>query len=225
MAACAGRCATLLDLARAQERIRRGELQSDRERIARDLHDHVVQRIYAIGLSLDRISRALESEHPDAAARVSRKVDDLDATITDIRTAIFELHRTDVLEFPTPSERLADIVRQVSEGQPVHCSVRIQGPVDDLPRNLLPDVAAVLRELVTNVVRHARATRATVLVRAGKSKVHVVVTDDGVGLPALGVRSGLANLADRAERRGGQLATATAPSGTEVRWTVPIPTA
>jgi signal transduction histidine kinase len=225
MAACAGRCATLLDLARAQERSRRGELQSDRERIARDLHDHVVQRIYAIGLSLDRISRALEPEHPEAAARVSRNVDDLDKTITDIRTAIFELHRTDVLEFPPPSERLADVVRQVTEGQPVHCSVRIQGPVDDLPADLLPDVAAVLRELVTNVVRHARATRATVLVRAGKSQLHVVVTDDGVGLPALGVRSGLANLADRAERLRGQLTTATAPSGTEVRWTVPLPPA
>jgi signal transduction histidine kinase len=97
--------------------------------------------------------------------------------------------------------------------------------VDDLPADLLPDVAAVLRELVTNVVRHARATRATVLVRAGKSQLHVVVTDDGVGLPALGVRSGLANLADRAERLRGQLTTATAPSGTEVRWTVPLPPA
>jgi signal transduction histidine kinase len=225
MAASAGRCATLLDLARAQERRRRGELQSDRERIARDLHDHVVQRIYAIGLSLDRISRTLEPGHPDAAADVSRNVDELDATISDIRTAIFELQRTDGLEFPSPSERLADVVRQVSEGQALQCSVRIQGPVDDLPRTLLPDVAAVLRELVTNVVRHARATRATVLVRAGNSKVHVVVTDDGVGLPALGVRSGLANLADRAERLGGHLATATAPSGTEVRWTVPIPAA
>jgi signal transduction histidine kinase len=222
MAACARRCATLLDLARAQERSRRGELQSDRERIARDLHDHVVQRIYAIGLSLDRISRALEPEHPEAAARVGRNVDELDATITDIRTAIFELHRSDILQFPPASERLADVVRQVTEGQPVQCSVRIQGPVDDLPPNLLPDVAAVLRELVTNVVRHARAARATVVVRAGPSTLDVVVTDDGVGLPSVGVRSGLANLADRAERLGGALTTATAPSGTEVRWTVPL---
>jgi signal transduction histidine kinase len=223
MAACAGRCATLLDLARAQELSRRRQLQGDRERIARDLHDHVVQRIFAIGLSLDRIGRSLEPGHPDAAARLSRIVDDLDATITDIRTAIFELHRTDVVEFPTPSEQLADVVRQATEGQSVHCSVRVQGPVDELAHELLLDVVAVVRELVTNVVRHARATRTTVLVRAGKKTLHVAVTDDGTGLPAVTVRSGLANLADRAERLGGQLSTATAASGTEVRWTVPLP--
>lgn len=225
MAACAVRCANLLDLARAQAESRRRELQSDRERIARDLHDHVVQRIYAIGLSLDRISRALETAHPEAAARVSDNVDDLDATITDIRTAIFELHGDDALEFPPPSERLADVVRQVTESQPVRCSVHIEGPVDDLPRNLLPDLVAVLRELVTNVVRHAGATRATVLVRAGTSTLEVVVTDDGVGLPTVGVRSGLANLAYRAERLRGQLTTTTVPSGAEVRWTVPLPSA
>jgi signal transduction histidine kinase len=223
MAACAGRCGTLLDLARAQELSRRRQLRNDRERIARDLHDHVVQRIFAIGLSLDRIGRALEPDHPDAAARLSRNVDDLDATITDIRTAIFELQSNDGLEFRTPSERLADVVRQVTEGRSVHCSIRAQGPVDELPPELLHDVAAVVRELVTNVVRHARASRATVLVRAAPQTLHVVVTDDGVGLPPVSVRSGLANLADRAEQLGGQLATATAASGTEVRWTVPLP--
>ena len=225
MAACAVRCAVLLDLARAQEESRRRELQSDRERIARDLHDHVVQRIYAVGLSLDRIGRALEAGHPEAAARVGANVDELDATIADIRTAIFELHSDDAPGFPPPSERLADVVRQVTEGQAVQCSLRMQGPVDDLPPDLLPDLVAVLRELLTNVVRHARATRATVLVRAARSELHVVVTDDGVGLPASGVRSGLANLAYRAERLRGQLTTATASPGTEVRWTVSLPPA
>jgi signal transduction histidine kinase len=223
MAACARRCAQLLDLAGAQELGRRRELQSDRERIARDLHDHVVQRMFAIGLSLDRMSRSLETGHPDAAARVSRTVDDLDAAITDIRAAIFDLQRNDVLAFPTPSERLADLVRQVTEDQPVRCGVRFDGPVDELPRELLSDVAAVVRELVTNVVRHARAARATMAVRSGTSSLHVVVTDDGVGLPPVTVRSGLANLADRAERLRGQLTTATGPTGTEVRWTVPLP--
>ena len=224
MAACAVRCAVLLDLACAQEESRRRELESDRERIARDLHDHVVQRIYAIGLSLDRIGRGLEAAHPDAAARVGANVDELDATIADIRTAIFELRSDDASGLPPPSERLADVVRQVTEGQPVQCSLRLQGPVDGLPTDLLPDLVAVLRELVTNVVRHARATRATVLVRAAPSELHVVVTDDGVGIADVGARSGLANLAYRAERLRGQLTIATAPSsGTEVGWTVPLP--
>jgi signal transduction histidine kinase len=225
LAACALRCAGLLDLARAQEESRRRELQSDRERIARDLHDHVVQRIYAIGLSLDRVGRTLEVAHPEAAARVGANVDDLDATITDIRTAIFELRGDEAPGFPAPGERLTDVVRQVTEGQPVQCGVRIQGPVDDLPADLLPDLVAVLRELLTNVVRHARATRARVVVRAGRSAVHVVVTDDGVGIPAGAALSGLANLAYRAERLRGQLTTTTASPGTEVRWTVPLPRA
>jgi signal transduction histidine kinase len=167
----------------------------------------------------------LEPGHPEAAARVSRTVDDLDATISDIRTTIFELHRGEVLPFPTPGERLADVVRQVTQDHPVHCSIRVQGPVDDLPRELLLDVQAVVRELVTNVVRHARAGRAAVLVGAGTSALQVVVTDDGVGLPPVSVRSGLANLADRAQHLRGELTITTAATGTEVRWEVPLPRA
>ena len=83
--------------------------------------------------------------------------------------------------------------------------------MDDVPRELLHEVTAVVRELVTNVVRHARATRATVLVPAGPSTLEVVVTDDGVGLPPVTVRSGLANLADRAERLRGRLTTTVPP--------------
>lgn len=223
MAACAARCATLLEFARAQEQRRRQELQDDRERIARDLHDHVVQRIYAIGLSLDRISRSLATGHPEAAADIGRNVDDLDATIADIRTAIFELQSSDAPELPPPGERLVEVVRQVTGGQPVQCGVRLEGPVDDLPPYLLSDLVAVLRELLTNVVRHARAEHATVLVRAGRTALHVLVTDDGVGISTGATRSGLANLAYRAERLRGQLTIATAPPGTEVRWTVPLP--
>jgi signal transduction histidine kinase len=84
----------------------------------------------------------------------------------------------------------------------------------------VPDLLAVVRELVTNVVRHAGAQRVNVTVSAG-NKVRVVVADDGAGLPPVTVRSGLANLADRAERRGGVLTTSGGPGGTEVRWVVP----
>jgi signal transduction histidine kinase len=84
----------------------------------------------------------------------------------------------------------------------------------------VPALLAVIRELVTNVVRHAAARRVTVTVSAG-NKVRVIVADDGVGLPAVTVRSGLANLADRAERRGGRLTASAGPAGTEVVWVVP----
>jgi signal transduction histidine kinase len=99
--------------------------------------------------------------------------------------------------------------------------VRLRGD-EDLPPALLPDVVAVVRELVTNVVRHAQATRVTVSVTVD-AEVRVVVTDNGVGLPAVAVRSGLTNLADRAERHGGRLTTSTGPKGTQIRWHVPMP--
>ena len=224
IATFATRAAVVLQLARAQQRERRLQVQADRDRIARDLHDHVVQRIFATALSLDRLSRALQPEHAEAAARLSRSVDELDATMAEIRVAIFELHQDEGPEPVTVRRRLTAVVRQVTEGHDLRRDVRVRGPVDDLPRDLLPDLVAVVRELVTNVVRHAAAGRVTVAVEAC-DEVTVTVADDGVGLPPVTARSGLANLADRAERRGGRLTASAGPSGTEVRWTVPVPDA
>jgi signal transduction histidine kinase len=216
------RAALALALARTRESEQRLQLQADRNRIARDLHDHVVQRIFATALSLDRLSRALEADRPQAAERLSRSVDELDGTIAEIRAAIFELHQEDQLRTASLRARLADVVRQVTEGRSLRRDVRARGAVEELPADLVPDLLAVVRELVTNVVRHARASRVTVTLTV-EDEVRVVVTDDGVGLPPAGVRSGLANLADRAERRGGRLTTAPRPVGTQVRWAVPRP--
>jgi signal transduction histidine kinase len=220
LAAFATQAAVVVELARAQQREHRLQVQADRDRIARDLHDHVVQRIFATALSLDRVSRSLEKEHPDAAARLARSVDELDGTMAEIRTAIFELHRQADREPANARHRLADVVHRVAEGQAMRPDIRFRGPVDELPRELVSDLVAVVRELVTNVVRHASAKRTTVTV-AVADQVSVEVTDDGVGLPPVTVRSGLANLADRAERRGGRLSISTGTSGTEVCWTVP----
>ena len=217
----ATRAAVVLELARTQQRERRLQLQTDRDRIARDLHDHVVQRIFATALSLDRLSRVLAPEHPEAAERLSRSVDELDGTMAEIRSAIFELHQQDGPEPTTVRSQLADVVRQVTEGHALQRDVRFRGPVDDLPRELVPDLVAVVRELVTNVVRHAAACRVTVTVGYADD-VTVTVADDGTGLPEVTPRSGLVNLADRAERRGGRLTTSAGPSGTQVRWAVPV---
>jgi signal transduction histidine kinase len=220
MATFASRASVVLELARTQERERRLQVQADRDRIARDLHDHVVQRIFATALSLDRLSRVLQPEQPEAAERLGRIVDELDATMAEIRAAIFELHQEDGPEPATVRSQLADVVRQVTEGHDLQRDVRFRGPVDDLPRELVPDLVAVVRELVTNVVRHASAGRVTVTVGSA-DEVTVAVADDGVGLPEVTVRSGLANLTDRAERRGGRLTTFAGPSGTQVCWAVP----
>jgi signal transduction histidine kinase len=222
LSAFAAQASVALELARSQERERRLQRQADRDRIARDLHDHVVQRIFATALSLDRVSRALKDERPTEAAQLARDVDELDSTMADIRAAIFELHQDQSGPVTSVRSRISDVVRQATEGTPLRRDVRLRGGVDEIPRDLVPDLLAVLRELVTNVVRHADARRVTVTVSAGNN-VRVMVADDGVGLPAVTVRSGLANLADRAERRGGRLTATGGPAGTEVRWVVPWP--
>ncbi|PWW22485.1 signal transduction histidine kinase [Geodermatophilus normandii] len=224
LSAFAAQAGLALELARSQRRERRLQVQADRDRIARDLHDHVVQRIYATALSLDRIGRALEDVDPYAARRVGRSVDELDATLQQIRAAIFGLH-----DGATPTGTaagLADVVRRVTEGSGVQPGLRLRGDLDGLPAGLATDLLAVVRELVTNVIRHAGASRVEVTVEAegdAGSPVRVRVADDGCGLPEVTVRSGLANLAERAERRGGRLTTAGGPAGTEVTWTVPGP--
>jgi signal transduction histidine kinase len=222
LAGFAAHASVALELAHSQQREQRLRRQADRDRIARDLHDHVVQRIFATALSLDRLSRSLEAERPAEAAQLARDVDELDSTMAEIRAAIFELHQDEDAPGSSVRSRISDVVRQATEGSALRRDVRLRGTVDEIRRELALDVLAVVRELVTNVVRHAKARRVTVTVSAG-NKVRVIVADDGVGLPTATVRSGLANLADRAERRGGRLTAEGGPAGTEVRWVVPWP--
>jgi signal transduction histidine kinase len=211
-----------LELARSQARERDLQMSADRDRIARDLHDHVVQRIYATGLALDRISRSLEGTAPEAAGRIAARVDELDQTIARIRTAIFELHEDSAGSAEGIRARLGEVMRSVTEGHGLRTDLRVRDGSGDLPPALVHDVVAVVRELVTNVVRHAGASRVTVEVQAD-GEVAVEVTDDGRGMPPVTARSGLANLADRAERRGGEMVVVAGPPGTAVRWVVPRP--
>jgi signal transduction histidine kinase len=149
-------------------------------------------------------------------------VDDLHGTIERIRTSIFDLREAEDPSATGLRQRLAEIVRSITEGHEVRPDLRLRSEHDELPPDLLLDLVAVVRELVTNVVRHAQARRVTVAVEI-RGSASVVVTDDGRGLPPVTVRSGLANLADRAERRGGRLSCTSSPTGTEIRWTVPLP--
>ena len=222
LSAFAAQSSVVLELARAQQRERRLQVQADRDRIARDLHDHVVQRLFATTLSLDRLSRSLVSQQPEAAARLSRSVDELDRTMADIRAAIFELHEQEDADPCSLDQQVAELVRQVTEDSPLRRNVRVRGSLEKLPRSLVPDLLAVVRELVSNVVRHAGASRVGVAVTVDDC-VRVTVSDDGRGLPRAPLRSGLANLAHRAERRGGRLTTRARRRGTEVRWEVPLP--
>ncbi|MDK3255506.1 sensor histidine kinase [Blastococcus capsensis] len=219
--AFATQAAVAMELVRSQQREQRLQVQTDRDRIARDLHDHVVQRIFATALALDRVGRSLETTSPEAAGQIARRVDELDGTIARIRASIFELHAAGGSSPAAVRSRLAEVVRSVTEGHGLSPALRVRGEIDELPADVAADLVAVVRELVTNVVRHAGATRVTVAVSV-TDVLRAVVTDDGRGLPAVTVRSGLTNLADRAERQGGRLTLAAGPSGTEVEWVVPL---
>jgi signal transduction histidine kinase len=200
--------------ARSQTDRSRLAILEDRDRIARDMHDHVIQRLFATGLSLQSTSRL--AEHPTVRTRLDEAVDNLDAAIKDIRQTIFELHR----ERPQRElgEEFAELVRESAQSLGFVPELTIDGPLDALPAEVEADLVAVVREGLANVVRHAQASAVSVRVSVGDT-IRVEVADDGVGVSSTVVQSGLANLRQRAEGRGGSLTLRPrTPSGTALVW-------
>ncbi|GAA4368719.1 sensor histidine kinase [Agromyces bauzanensis] len=208
-----------IELARAREERQRALLADDRSRIARDLHDHVIQQLFGAGLELQALAGSTPER--ELARRLQSAVTTLDDTITQIRTIIFAMS-------PRPEadsslrRRLLDIAAECSPSLPQPIAVSFSGPVDLIVTgDVAEDVAAVSRELLTNAVRHASASTVRLSIVANETAVRVTVDDDGTGIPASGRRSGLANVQTRAERRGGRLHIDSEPGRTTVRWTVP----
>jgi signal transduction histidine kinase len=218
LAAAAG---VAIDNARLHERLAEMALYADRERIARDLHDTVIQRLFAIGLGLQGLSHIVDP--PEAAQRIDAAVDDIDATIADIRTTIFALQGRAL------SGLRAEIVRVLTEvRQPLGFLPKVQfdGPVDAVVSDDVRDHAvSMVLEALTNVTRHARATRAEVSIVANEAELRVRVTDDGIGIRSSSGPggNGLRNMADRAEQLGGGLDVRSRPGeGTSITWRVPL---
>jgi signal transduction histidine kinase len=218
----AGQAAIALRLGSAAADREQLAVLGDRDRIARDLHDLVIQRLFATGMALEGAMRGMQP--PDKVDRVRLAVDDLDATIKEIRTSIFALQQ------PAPHAgegvRLS-VLQAVSVARSslgFEPDVVFHGPVDTLvPAGVAEQMLAVLREALSNVARHAAATAASVSITADPDVVELVVTDNGTGLPASGRRSGLANLARRAKDLSGEFSAGPGSSGgTEVRWRVPL---
>ena len=216
-----------LELAASRAEAARLSLYEDRDRIARDLHDLVIQRLYATGMSLEGTMPMIT--RPEVASRITNAVDAMDLTIKDIRAAIFELQARDSADQP---DLRADIVGLVEEMTPLlgfAPSLRLGA---GLGGEIKPEVAeqalAALREALSNAARHAAATRVDVTVDVGADRTLTVqVTDNGTGIPADGRRSGLRNLASRAEKLSGGLQLGPAgpgqPSpGTRLEWRVPL---
>ncbi len=224
LASFGGQAGVALAAARGQRDRSRMALLEDRDRIARDMHDHVIQRLFATGLSLQSASRL--AQHPTVAERLDEAVDDLDIAIKDIRHAIFELHRQGPAsgQAGDAERQIRALVEDYADALGHSPRLSVEGRVASIDGELLGDVLAVLREALSNATRHSGATAVEVRVVVS-GHVTVEVTDNGSGVPRGTRRSGLANLAARAENRGGTLElTPARPSGTVLTWRVPRPT-
>ena len=222
VAGFADQAALALDMAARQRLDRRVDVLDDRDRIARDLHDHVIQRVFAAGLALQAVlPRVTDAK---AGGRIQDVIGQLDDTVKDIRTAIFALHVSDTVD-PRESlrRRLLDISTDTA-GEAVTPTVRMSGAVDTLVTGeLAADVEAVVREGVSNTTRHSGASHVIVTLDVGDHRVVVEVVDDGCGIDERGARSGLRNLEERARRRGGDMSIERRPQGgTGLRWSVPL---
>jgi signal transduction histidine kinase len=224
--AFASQAAVALELAERRLDAERLAVVRDRDRIARDLHDLAIQRLYATGLGLQGVARRLErADDAEDAARVAAAVDEVDETIGLIRTTIRGLQPPvdDARRVGLRSRIIAE-VDAASRTLGFAPALRFDGPVDTLVPPVTADhLVAVVRESLSNAARHAQATRVTVLLAAGDDVV-LTVTDDGVGMPAAAALSGLANLRRRASELGGTLVLAPGSDGrgTTLRWQVPL---
>jgi signal transduction histidine kinase len=217
----ANQAALAIELAEARAEQQRVVMLDERERIAADLHDHVIQRLFAAGLSLQSTAATLGPGK--VTDRILTTVDDLDATIRQIRTSIFRLQQMPQTRVYGLRARLLDIATDVASVLGVEPTVRLSGVIDVLPDDFAEDVVAVVRESLTNVARHARANSVEVDVAATTDRLTVDVRDDGVGIGPTDRRSGLDNLRRRAERRGGTIELRPRePNGTWLCWSIPL---
>jgi signal transduction histidine kinase len=223
----ANHAAVSMELAAARADQQRVVLLEDRARIARDLHDHSIQRMFAIGLSVQSVAR--NSDDRPAAARLNQAVTDIDETIRQIRTFIFQLRGSLGPETGTVRAKLLDVIAELGPLVGSTPQMVFTGPIDALvPDPVADDLVAVLREALTNIARHAQADRVDVEVVATTTELSLDVIDDGVGMSTTARRSGLANLRERAERRGGSLTLSRGQgqqprrAGTHLRWAIPL---
>jgi signal transduction histidine kinase len=225
----ANHAAVALELADARSDQQRMVLLEDRDRIARDLHDHVIQRLFAAGLTVQSIAAGIPD--PSAASRMQNIVVEIDDTIRQIRSSIFQLRGSLGVQTASVRTRLLAVGSDVAPTLGFTPDVRFDGPVDTVvPESVVDDLVAVIREALTNVGKHSGATRAVVDVTADRSTLTITVADNGCGMGEQARRSGLANLNARAQQYNGTFTIDEAPPGltsengrgTLVRWTIPL---
>lgn len=209
---------------RLQERLRRAALLEERERIARDLHDSIIQDLFAVGLSIQAQANQIDPVHEQVRRRLDEAVEKLDETITALRRFIFDL-RPPVWARPSLRQELADLVGHLSGPYPARVTLDFSCPPDLLPPHLGDELLAVVKEALSNALRHADASGIEVLVEGDETRVTVSVADDGAGFDPQRARRGLglANMAGRVQAAGGAFHLETAPGrGTVVRASFPV---
>ena len=224
LAAAAG---VAIENARLHAQVQELTLVEDRERIARELHDTVIQRLFATGLALQGTVRLVGNDPAAAASRIELAVDDLDLTVKYIRSAIFELEGARASQ-SGPRRQLLDVIEEAAEPLGFEPRVLIDGPLDSgLDDATVADAVATLREALTNVAKHAHASRVDVEVIVDDDSVRLEVSDDGVG-PRTRQRSepdsgrGLENMSTRAGRHGGSCELRPREGGGSVlEWQIP----
>ena len=225
-ASFAAQAGVALELAASRAEAERLSVYQDRDRIARDLHDLVIQRLYATGMSLQGMMPMIT--RPEAVDRISNAVDAMDQTIKEIRGTIFELQARDADTRPDPRSDFGSLVEEMTPMLGFAPSLRLgAGLRAQADGELTGQALAVLREALSNAARHAGASRVDVTVDIDPDGfLTVLVTDNGTGIPPAARQSGLRNLAERAAKLGGELrlgpADPAAPApGTRLEWRVP----
>ena len=228
VATFAAQAAVAVELAEHRKESERLSVFEDRDRIARDLHDLVIQRLYATGMSLEGAMPLIA--RPEVATRLRTAVDAMDETIKDIRATIFALQARTSDKPPSTRARILAVADEMSGPLGFAPSLRLSGPLDDvITRELAEQLLNALREALSNAARHAKAGRVDVTIEASGGNGaggHVVlrVRDDGVGIGGSVRRSGLRNLSERAQQFGGAMQVEPAAGGgTELEWRVPLP--
>lgn len=218
MAAFTDQASLAWQLATSRHRMRRLDVLAERDRIARDLHDHVIQRIFGAGLALQ--GAVSQTDDQQLRQRLSGAVDDLQAVIGEIRAAVFDL-RGAAGGIARLRGRISGVINQFAGGG-LRTSVHFVGPLAVVDSALAEHAEAVVTEAVSNAVRHSHATTLTVRVQVD-DELRIDVVDDGCGIPDQVAESGLANLRRRAEQVGGEFTfECPAAGGTVLHWSAPL---
>lgn len=212
--------ATIRDVSDRQAFATEMAMLQDRERIARDLHDMVIQRLFAAGMGLQAVHG--QAQPPVVAERIATTVTDLDDTIRELRSAIFRLGHS--VEHRSLSAQLTELVHDRARHLGFEPDLRLVGDIDHLPDYIADQLVATVTEGLSNVVRHAMATLATVYIQHADGRLSLSITDDGQGLPDQPKQSGgLSNMMWRAAELGGSCTVGhNDPGGTVLSWKVPV---